>query len=67
MAELGRVPPVLTCLAILAKDNELVEREADARGAVVPLLKAAKGQYAHAKELGLFDSDDSQIIRAYLE
>ena len=67
MAELGTVPPVLTRLAILAKDNELVEQEADARGAVVPLLKAAKRQYAHAKALGLFDSDDSQIIRAYLE
>jgi len=67
MAELGTVPPVLTRLAILAKDNELVEREADARGAVVPLLKAAKTQYARAKELGLLDCDDSQIIRAYLE
>lgn len=67
MAALDAEPPVLTRLAILAKDNELVEREADAHGAVVPLLKAAKTRYARATELGLLDADDSQIIRTYLE
>ncbi|HET6393126.1 MAG TPA: NAD(P)-dependent oxidoreductase [Blastococcus sp.] len=66
MADLGTTPPALTRLAILAKDNELVVREAEARGAVVPLLRAASGQYARAKELGLLDADDSQIIRTYL-
>jgi len=67
MADLGTTPPVRTRLAILAKDNELVEREADARGARVPLLKAARGQYVRATELGLLEADDSQIIRAYLD
>jgi 3-hydroxyisobutyrate dehydrogenase len=58
---------VLTRLAILAKDNDLVEQEADAHGAHVPLLKAAKQQYQLAAELGLLDADDSQIIRTYLD
>lgn len=58
---------VLTRLAILAKDNGLVEQEADAHGAHVPLLKAAKQQYRLAAELGLLDGDDSQIIRTYLD
>jgi 3-hydroxyisobutyrate dehydrogenase len=66
MAELDVVPDVLTRLAILAKDNGLVEEEADAHGAHVPLLKAAKGQYHRATELGLLNADDSQIIRTYL-
>ena len=48
MAELGTVPEVLTRLAILAKDNALVETEADAHGAHVPLLKAARQQYQRA-------------------
>jgi len=65
MAELGTVPEVLTRLAILAKDNALVETEADAHGAHVPLLKAAKRQYQRAAELGLLDADDSQIVRTY--
>lgn len=58
---------VLTRLAILAKDNGLVEQEADAHGAHVPLLKAAKQQYRLAAELGLLDADDSQIIQTYLD
>ena len=66
VAERGAVPEVLTRLAILAKDNGLVEEEADARGAHVPLLKAAKQQYVRATELGLLEADDSQIIRTYL-
>jgi 3-hydroxyisobutyrate dehydrogenase len=66
MAELDVEPEVLTRLAILAKDNGLVEQEADAHGAHVPLLKAAKGQYRRATELGLLDADDSQIIKTYL-
>ena len=65
MAELGTVPEVLTRLAILAKDNALVETEADAHGAHVPLLKAAKQQYQRAAELGLLNADDSQIVRTY--
>jgi 3-hydroxyisobutyrate dehydrogenase len=63
MAHLEAVPEVLTRLAILAKDNALVEEEADARGAHVPLLKAAKQQYLRAAELGLLQEDDSQIVR----
>ncbi|MFD6057374.1 MULTISPECIES: NAD(P)-dependent oxidoreductase [Rhodococcus] len=66
MADLGTVPDVLTRLAILAKDNGLVEAEADEHRAHVPLLKAAKQQYQRAAELGLLESDDSQIIRTYL-
>lgn len=66
MAQIETEPPVLTRLAILAKDNGLVEEEADARGAHVPLLKAAKSQYGRAKEMGLLDADDSQVIRTYL-
>jgi 3-hydroxyisobutyrate dehydrogenase len=65
MAELGATPAVLTRLAILAKDNGLVEEEADARGAHVPLLKAARQQYRRAAELGLLEADDSQIVRTY--
>jgi 3-hydroxyisobutyrate dehydrogenase len=67
MADLATIPRVLTRLAILAKDNELVEIEADASGAHVPLLKAAKTQYTRARELGLLEADDSQIIRTYLD
>ena len=58
-------PELLTRLAILAKDNRLVEEEADAAGAHVPLLKAARRQYERAAELGLLDADDSQIVRTY--
>ena len=65
MAELRAEPEVLTRLAILAKDNGLVEQAADAAGAHVPLLKAAGQQYRRAAELGLLDADDSQIIRTY--
>jgi 3-hydroxyisobutyrate dehydrogenase len=67
MTQLDGEVEVLTRLAILAKDNGLVEREAHAYGAHVPLLKAAKQQYQLAAELGLMDSDDSQIIRTYLD
>jgi 3-hydroxyisobutyrate dehydrogenase len=67
MAELNVEPPVLTRLSILAKDNGLVEQEADAHGAHVPLLKAAKGQYRRAAELGLLNADDSQLIRTYID
>ena len=67
MAQLDEDSAVLTRLAILAKDNGLVEQEADAHGAHVPLLKAAKQQYQRAAELGLLDADDSQIIRTYLD
>jgi 3-hydroxyisobutyrate dehydrogenase len=66
MAHLESVPEVLTRLAILAKDNALVDEEADARGAYVPLLKAAKQQYLRAAELGLLEEDDSQIVKTYL-
>jgi 3-hydroxyisobutyrate dehydrogenase len=59
-------PEVLTRLAILAKDNRLVEHEADALGAHVPLLKAARRQYERAAELGLLEADDSRIIQTYL-
>jgi 3-hydroxyisobutyrate dehydrogenase len=65
MAELDREPAVLTRLAILAKDNALVLEAADAAGAHVPLLKAARAQYERAAELGLLDADDSQIVRTY--
>ena len=65
MAELAAEPEVLTKLAILAKDNGLVEQAADATGAYVPLLKAAGQQYRRAADLGLLDADDSQIIRTY--
>lgn len=67
MARLGTNPEVLTRLAILAKDNGLVEEEADAHGAHVPLLKAARAQYHRAAELGLLEADDSQIIQTYLD
>jgi 3-hydroxyisobutyrate dehydrogenase len=66
MAQLDVEPEVFTRLAILAKDNGLVEQEADAHGAHVPLLKAAKEQYRRAAELDLLSADDSQIIRTYL-
>jgi 3-hydroxyisobutyrate dehydrogenase len=63
-------PPVtenaLTRLAILAKDNDLVVREAERAGARAPLARAAAGQYRRAAEMGLLDPDDSQIIRTYL-
>jgi 3-hydroxyisobutyrate dehydrogenase len=67
MARLGTTPEVLTRLAILAKDNGLVEEEADAHGAHVPLLKAARTQYLRAAELDLLEADDSQIIQTYLD
>jgi 3-hydroxyisobutyrate dehydrogenase len=67
MARFGATPEVLTRLAILAKDNGLVEEEADANGAHVPLLKAARAQYLRAAELGLLDADDSQLIQTYLD
>lgn len=67
MARIGDTPDVLTRLAILAKDNSLVEAEADAHKAHVPLLKAAKRQYERAAELGLLEADDSQLIHAYLD
>lgn len=57
---------VLTRLAILAKDNGLVEQEAETCQAHVPLLKAAKSQYARAAELGLLEHDDSMLVRTYL-
>lgn len=60
-------PNVLTRLAILAKDNKLVDEQATAHGAHVPLLRAAGAQYRRAAELGLLDADDSQIIRTYLD
>ena len=62
MAELGAEPEVLTRLAILAKDSGLVEEEADATGAHVPLLKAARQHYQRAAELGLLNADDSQTL-----
>jgi 3-hydroxyisobutyrate dehydrogenase len=67
MAQLDIEHSVLTRLAILAKDNSLVQQQADAHGALVPLLEAAGRQYERAAELGLLDADDSQIIRTYLE
>jgi len=67
MAQPDGESAVLTRLAILAKDNSLVEQAADAHGAHVPLLKAAKQQYQRAVELGLLDADDSQIVRTYLD
>lgn len=67
MTQLDGEVEVFTRLAILAKDNGLVEQEAHTYGAHVPLLKAAKQQYQLAAELGLLDSDDSQIIRTYLD
>jgi 3-hydroxyisobutyrate dehydrogenase len=67
MARFGTSPEVLTRLAILAKDNGLVEEEADAHGAHVPLLKAARAQYLRAAELGLLEADDSQLIQTYLD
>lgn len=67
MAQLDEDSAVLTRLAILAKDNGLVEQEADAHGAHVPLLKAAKQQYQRAADLGLLDADDSQIIKTYFD
>jgi 3-hydroxyisobutyrate dehydrogenase len=67
MARFGATSEVLTRLAILAKDNGLVEEEADAHGAHVPLLKAARAQYLRAAELGLLDADDSQLIQTYLD
>ncbi|MBB3606339.1 3-hydroxyisobutyrate dehydrogenase [Mycolicibacterium sp. BK556] len=67
MARFGATPEVLTRLAILVKDNGLVEEEADAYGARVPLLKAARRQYLRAVELGLLEADDSQIIQTYLD
>ncbi len=39
--------------------------EADAAGAHVSLLKAARQQYERAAELGLLDADESQIVRTY--
>ena len=65
MADLGTEPQVLTRLAILAKDNALVEEAAEAAGAHVPMLKAARAQYRRAAALGLLDADDSQIVRTY--
>jgi 3-hydroxyisobutyrate dehydrogenase len=67
MARFSTTGEVLTRLAILAKDNGLVEEEADAHGARVPLLKAAREQYLRAAELGLLDADDSQLIQTYLD
>jgi 3-hydroxyisobutyrate dehydrogenase len=67
MADTDREQPVLTRLAILAKDNGLVEQEATAHGAHIPLAQAAKQQYRRAAELGLLDADDSQIIRTYFD
>lgn len=57
---------VLTRLAILAKDNALVVKEADEAGAHTPLARAASGQYLQAAEQGLLELDDSQLIRTYL-
>ena len=59
-------PAVITRLAILAKDNRLVEAEAVACSAHVPLLTTARRQYERAAELGLLEADDSQIIQTYL-
>ncbi len=67
MARFGETPDVLTRLAILAKDNSLVEAEADAHHAHVPLLKAAKRQYQRAAELKLLEADDSQLIHTYFD
>ncbi len=58
---------VLTRLAILAKDNGLVDEQAAAHGAHVPLLRAAGAQYRRAAELGLLEDDDSRIVRTYLD
>ena len=66
MADLQSIPEVSTRLAILAKDNGLVEEAADVGGAHVPLLKAAKQQYLRAAEMGLLEADDSQLIKTYL-
>lgn len=66
MADLKTTPTVRTRLAILAKDSGLVEAEAGARGACIPLLKAARAQYLLADELGLLECDDSQIVQAYM-
>lgn len=66
MAQLDSVPDVSTRLAILAKDIGLVKESAVERGAHIPLLEAAGQQYARAAELGLLESDDSQLVRSYL-
>ncbi|KQU45906.1 hypothetical protein ASG84_11445 [Rhodococcus sp. Leaf278] len=66
MAQLDSVPDVSTRLAILAKDIGLVKESAVERGAHIPLLEAAEQQYARAAELGLLESDDSQLVRSYL-
>ncbi|KAA0086671.1 NAD(P)-dependent oxidoreductase [Mycolicibacterium sp. P9-64] len=66
MADFTTTPDVRTRLAILEKDSGLVEAEAGARGARTPLLNAAREQYLLAAELGLLESDDSQIVHAYL-
>ena len=57
----------LTRLAILAKDNALVAAEAEKRGAFVPMLQTARQQYLRATEIGLLETDDSQIVQTYLD
>jgi 3-hydroxyisobutyrate dehydrogenase len=67
MADTAVTPAVATRLAILAKDSGLVAEHAAEIGASTPLLTAARGRYLRAAEMDLFEADDSQIIRTYLE
>jgi 3-hydroxyisobutyrate dehydrogenase len=63
----GGADEVLTRLAILAKDNSLVAAEAARTGARVPMLLAAREQYALAEQRGLLELDDSQVVQTYSE
>lgn len=62
---LGTDAPVTSTIGIFVKDSGLVAEAAEAVGAEVPVLAAARARYLQAAEAGLERRDDSRVIETY--
>lgn len=62
---LGTDAPVTSTIGIFVKDSGLVADAAEAVGAEVPVLAAARARYLQAAESGLERRDDSRVIETY--
>lgn len=61
----GEEAPVLSTIGIFVKDSGLVAEAAEAVGADVPVLAAARERYLLAAAAGLERRDDSSVIETY--
>ncbi|XNQ54374.1 NAD(P)-dependent oxidoreductase [Agrococcus sp. 1P02AA] len=61
----GEAAPVLSTIGIFVKDSGLVADAAEASGAEVPVLAAARERLLRAADAGLERRDDSSVIETY--